>query len=283
MSVAPARRSGLTNGATDKNNHAKTVNSVHQGKVYQQTFNAPGTWTWPGICSTVEVLVVSGGGGGASGPGTTAPTATTSVSFAGGGGVNVFMAPVTGPVPVTVGAGGTAGVWAPAGAPIVNGGNGGASGFGPVTPPVPTATAWIEGGQGAGLTNMPTYPYANGGGVNSDGGGNPSLSPVSYRTANNIGGTSPGNFGSSAGAGDTVDPWGTVRYSYGGGGRNGTTDIVKYGRAALASSINASFTHNANTGHGGVSYAAFSPLVPIPVAMTGLDGSSGTVIVRWIE
>ena len=65
----------------------------------QQEFLAPGTWICPPTVTEVEVFLVGGGSGGRLLPNYTGGS---------GGGVRTATVPVSGPVPVTVGAGGTA-------------------------------------------------------------------------------------------------------------------------------------------------------------------------------
>jgi hypothetical protein len=80
--------------------------------ITSQLFTAPGTWTKPASCTQVRVTVVGGGGGGGS------------VGTGGLGGVGIAMVPVSAPVTITVGAGGSA-------SPATTGASGGTSSFGP--------------------------------------------------------------------------------------------------------------------------------------------------------
>ena len=272
MSAIPAIRSGITNGSTDKNAHTRSTTAQSGTRVFQEVFNAPGTWTWPGRVSGVEVLIVSGGGGGQTGP--TTPPLTVAISptaWAGSGGVGVFTVPVSGPVPVTVGAGGTAVAYpATPALGLQNGGNGGSSAFGSLTPPIPINTAWLEGGLGAGQP-APTYPYVNGGGSNSNTG-------IVTKFADNPSGP---NYGASAGRATPDDNFGTTKYNYGMGARPDSQQT--YGRGSRNAGHTAT-PHLNNLGHAGASFNN-QPTTPqpVPVAFTGDNGSSGVVIVRWVE
>lgn len=285
MSVVPISRAGITNGTTDKLNHARA--SVPQGssRVYMQTFTSPGTWTWPGRVSAVEVLVVSGGGAGLTGP-TVAPVGPTTPSaavFAGSGGVGSFCVNVSGPVPVTVGAGGTAQLY-PGVASVgpLPGGNGGTSAFGPITPPIPANTAWLSGGSGAGAPTDPAMSYTTGGGLASDTAyPNVQLGTQSF-TQYASGARVSGNYGGSAVANSDAEYSGSTKYGYGGGARTNGYPVM--GRAFIlnAASSQTAVPNIANTGHAGTSHRSGAG-TPIPVMMQGLDGGSGIVIVRWYE
>lgn len=134
-------------------------------QVAEERFTSPGTWTWPGTVSYVQVTVVGGGGGGGGG--------RDNVAVAGGGGggrVRTEIWPVSGPVPITVGAGGTGGLRAAPGTTQngLQGADGGTSAFGPLGPgPIPLipATTVAAGGGGGGGGNVtgtspnPGTPY----------------------------------------------------------------------------------------------------------------------------
>lgn len=126
----------------------------------EQRFTSPGTWTCPPTVSWVEVTVV-GGGGGSGAFAREYPYSPGEGTGAGGGGAVVIRTiPVSGPVPVTVGAGGAGGVSytqpipTPVSAPInICGSVGGTSAFGSLGPgPVPLipATTIAAGGGGGG-------------------------------------------------------------------------------------------------------------------------------------
>lgn len=120
-----------------------------------QTFTAPGTWSCPPTTKSVEVFLVGGGGGLSRHARNPLAPPTNPYSAGGGGGVRTVVVPVSGPVPVTVGAGGTNGV-VPAPLPA-QGTAGGSSSFGPVS----------VGGGAAGYSDAP--PDGGGGGSNSPG------------------------------------------------------------------------------------------------------------------
>lgn len=157
--------------------------------VYEAEFLAPGTWTWPGNVSFVEVLVVGGGQG----------SGSAGSNSGGAGGVGIFQVPVSAPVPVTVGAGGTA----PLGA-------GGTTFFGPSSPPLPNALARAGGGNTSGLYGgshpgspafpTPTTPYGSFG---------------TYAGPTNAPAATSG--GANGLLGRTVDMGGMNKFGYGGG------------------------------------------------------------------
>lgn len=219
-------------------------------QAYEQQFLAPGTWTWPGNCSFVEVLVVSGGDSGLRAPaGFPIPTGQTASATSGnGGGVGRFTIEVSGPVPVTVGAGGAANPW-PGPTPLRGPNLGGASAFGPTSPPIPTSgTAYA-------------IPFGNNDNNSFQFGLNPAVNLKTELLVNGrlygYGGASP-DFSSARGA------------------------QVPAGRAAEAG--------RANTGEGGGGFATptvvpWAPPVP-PTNRPYLGaaaGGSGIVIVRWFE
>lgn len=294
MTASPAIRSGIINDRTDKNRHVRYtgVRPIRKGVVVQQEFTAPGTWTRPEGVDFVEVLVVSGGGAGQTQQTTVPVPLVASTEYAGAGGVGVFTVNVTGPVPVIVGAGGTATPYpVTPGLPVIAGGSGGSSGFGSIgTPPIPADAVWIEGGLGAGVAAPTSYPWTRGGGTNS------SISvpalPSWGSTLYSAGGRNAGSWGSSAAAGQTstaaltepnVDSAGLTRFTYGAGAR--APGYFQYGAAAFDQHLTTPTPHLPNRGHAGRSFQATSPgtSTPLPVSYSGQDGSSGIVIVRWIE
>lgn len=212
----------------------------------EERFTSPGTWTWPGVAK-VEVIVVGGGGGG----GAKTPFPGWD-SGGGGGGVKRSYTPVSGPVPITVGAGGAAIV-----GPTYLGALGGSTTFGSG----PTAiTADGGGGGGGDAANPGADAPANGGG--GGGIGLPVVAGIGglgYPGASRQGGgmahqlfpvpngiaVAKGYYGFGAGGSP-----GAVAQNSTGGGAVGTTPAV------------------ANTGGGG-----FGPL----------PGASGIVVVRWFE
>lgn len=250
---------------------------------YEQTFTSPGTWTWPGKVTHVEVLLVGGGGGSGS---TSAPPRPSQWRAGGGGGGGVRMVydiPVSAPVPITVGAGGTAGTF-----PLGSGGAGGDSAFGPITPPIPPSTYKVGGG-GGGCTDgaNPTTPVSaappDGGGAGgrslrfSTGAAGGSYGMPSYPSVA-APGPSPApqatNDGGGAGALTNgtylfggLGKWG---YGFGGNIRNFvqlTGGLHPFYQDATAGA--------ANTGNGAGQAASFS--------QSGAAGGSGIVIVRWWE
>lgn len=263
--------------------------------VYETEFLAPGTWTWPGNCNFVEVLIVGGGGAGKTG---TPPSPTNDWTVAGGGGVGTFMVPVSAPVPVTVGAGGTAAPF-PSPAPLSNGAPGGLSAFGPTSPPVPTVTVQVGGGMGAGTSTPfdPVFPITIRGGA-SAGNSNCAMGGRFGTPASEA--TSPTKAWAGGGGGALgmlgVHPdgyrIGVGTYGYGAGGYSSdfatTKGVTAAGYPAQlvfpfpVSSI-AATAGIANTGQAGGS-ANNPPATPYPsVTMSGKAGGSGIVIVRWYE
>lgn len=211
--------------------------------VYEQEFLAPGTWTWPGKCAAVDVLLVGGGGGGAG----HRPSPTLGGYAGGGGGVAVMSMPVTAPIPVTVGAGGTGGA-----TPGVNGNDGGTSIFG--SPSSPTSLQ-VGGGRGGSISTQATgLPFVGGSGSRAD------VSAGRF-------GTISGNISGSGGAGGSIlYGIGADRLGYGAGNATvrGTFGAGGYRAASRA-----------NTGKGGCGGAVASE--------AGFAGGSGIVIVRWFE
>lgn len=192
---------------------------------YEQVFTSPGTWTWPGNVSYVEVVVVGGGGGG--GYGSPEGPAPTPVPFGiryggGGGGGRVrleYGVPVSAPVPVTVGAGGAAGNWDPSAPLRTAAGVGGQSSFGPTI---------VAGGGGQGGSVSPTSSGGSGGDApptGGGGGGGGNYGPGATLPIAGVGGL--GVFGyPGANAGElpnTASPSAVppVEFSGGGGGAGG--------------------------------------------------------------
>lgn len=234
-----------------------------------QEFVSPGTWTWPGTVSTVRVTVVGGGGGSSS----AAPGISAIPSGGGGGAVITKWMPVSAPVPITVGAGGTGSDT------YSNSTPGGTSYFGPAgpgpVPAIPTATVAAGGGFRAQDTSpTPLYPISGGGGQS---GLNP---PFSVRGGAYGSNSSYKNGGAGGKNSITILEWGqnagsqvAIGEDYYGNGGAGSDGVNHYGSPAPAPSNFASPAPNANTGAGGTAYTnpGSSP------------GSSGIVIVRWFE
>jgi hypothetical protein len=242
----------------------------------QETFNSPGTWTWPGKVSYVQLLLVGGGGGGgAGGLNNPAPLWALSSGSGGGGGVRYeWETFVDGPVSVTVGAGGAGG---PGGtpppalpgfwpAPSLFGSRGGSSSFGSVS---------VGGGGGGGTNYAPFYPSnpsfvpapADGGGAGAS---------LSASTGGTYGcdwdrpSTPVVLWGSGAGS-----QQGYGRFGYGQGGYYTTRTYAQFAPQPYAYGASGV----ANTGNGGAA-ADRVPAAPLP---PGGSGGSGVVIVSWWE
>lgn len=249
--------------------------------VYEQEFIAPGTWTWPGNVSYVQVLIVGGGGGSNAHSG--GPIAGPGGA---GGGVGTFNIPVSGPVPVTVGAGGAGFTTTPP----VSAQPGGSSSFGPVS---------VGGGRG-GSPSPSTSPIPSVGGNNSAGvsagkyGANtcimyiPTPAPLGGLTAMWLaGGAQAQNMTVSHNPnGSAQNAGGDSRYGYGAGGASMQvpTSLTIYAPLGVSSGGQGNDTgpgglqtQRANTGHGG------SNAMPSDALPTGQAGASGIVIVRWIQ
>lgn len=197
----------------------RSLSAISGGQTfYEETFTAPGTWTWPGSVTHVEVLLVGGGGGGGANPGG---------GSGGGGGVRWELdVPVSAPVPVTVGAGGV-GSSSPT---AIAAGVGGDSTFGPL----------VVGGGGGGA-NPGTTPSSCNAPPNGGGGGGRRSPPVP--SVPSVGGDYgvPG-IASQVGGGATLDG---TRSGYGASG--GVNSLGKYAGQVAQDSGDS----RANTGTGG--------------------------------
>lgn len=227
----------------------------------QQVFNAPGTWTWPGNVSYVDVFVVGGGGGAALRtepyPGPSGGPVTARYAGGGGGIRFVVGVPVSAPVPVTVGAGGAAQPSAPLAA-----NPGGDSSFGPVV---------VGGGGGANLNAPPNG--GGGGGKNARSGLGGLGGAYGGNTISGEGGAGGLNSVSISGLSipaqldtfnqvDGMFEIGSQFEGYGQGGSRGTLTVGPF------------YGHiTANMGCGG----------SMNSTVTALPGTSGVVIVRWFE
>lgn len=254
----------------------------------EQQFLAPGTWTCPATTTWVQVLVV-GGGGGAMGAYNFPPGIVG--GSGGGGGVRLELVPVSAPVPITVGAGGTGGRIQPT---VIASTAGGTSAFGPVSPPVPANTIQVGGGGGGvayypGLVD-PFLPVLSADAPANGGGGGGGNLDQSYNGAvvNKIlgkggtygtGATRTAAGGAGYGGGGRYDPstgyWianppggaslvgakNYGRYGYGGGG-----GCVRDGGGSVSGGAG-----TANTGGGAQADGGGTPYA----------GGSGIVIVRW--
>lgn len=252
---------------------------------YEQVFTSPGTWSWPGRTAWVDVVAVGGGGGGSGGqPG-------QAFGGAGGGGVKRAFAPVSGPVPVTVGAGGTVGSPAPPIGSATAGTVGGTSGFGPLGPgPVPgiPATTVAAGGGGGAGPGAPAVPTIGGGTGNggptapTDVGQNGTLNNGQYGGgALSIGGIRDASFNAPQFDGSVAGSKG--KYGFGGGGLRAdltyiigptTVPLQGFGSRDGGGEPGANGETNRGGGAGGS---------PIGTGGSGGNGGSGIVIVRWWE
>jgi len=237
---------------------------TYSGGYTIHTFTSNGTFTVTNGSGNIEVLVVAGGGsGGTNGGG----------SGAGGLTYNSSYAVTTGAITVTVGAGGTGGLYPTAGT------NGGNSVFGLIT-----STGGGRGGsQGVGQNGG-----SGGGGGYSDYAGGAGISGQGNNGAAATAGAS-GNYGGGGGAGVAASGMnggnglaysisGTSIY-YAGGGGGGRQSGAPAGSGGLGGGGNGNTLEQAashavaNTGGGGGGSAGGSG--------TSGNGGSGIVIVRY--
>lgn len=269
---------------------------------YEQIFTSPGTWTCPPTVTYVDVLLVGGGGGGGGADYTQPPVGGGQPGegqyggAGGGGGVRVVRSvPVSAPVPVTVGAGGTGG---PATTPSAGsvggtssfgpesvGGGGGGGGASPTTVPnIPTYSPLIPFGgivYGAGMDGVNAPPTGGGGG----GGGMAGYKFPGFPSPNNIwyqarGGTG-GSYGQDGG-------WSVYNGTVGAGGGSRTSSYqdrdtfgsnashlrsgggyLGYGVGGIGRNAPGSNTATANA-FGGKFYG------PNSITPPGVAGSNGT-------
>ena len=221
-----------------------------------ETFTAPGTWTKPATTTQVFVVVIGGGGGGSNnynappffpkGPG----------GGGGGGGLRSAVLPVTAPVPVTVGAGGTGG---PDVSSPYDGTAGGTTSFGPFS----------VGGGGAGHNNAPPDGGGGGGTGTSPRYNSP---PITLGGAYGVAGTPWGGGGAFRGHVQTRSPSPAFPYPR----------IVTGWNGHSRGSWDDPFNEQTFGGYGcGGGPGIFGPGTPSPIPATA--GTSGVVIVRWNE
>lgn len=252
---------------------------------YEEVFTAPGTWTWPGNVTHVEVLLVGGGGGG--GASKSPPGTNNWAGGGGGGGVRmVYDIPVSAPVPITVGAGGAGGTY-PGGVGLA----GGDSAFGPLAPPIPANTYKVGGGGGgAPAEPSPSYtPTSSAAPPDGGGGGGTSMiytaglysfqgglygMPASDNPTTN----NPSLYENSEGCGGgALTPGGSThnglgRYGY--GAAQQAYNMIFATAGQLLATQAASGLSNTGNGAGAIKGQA---------AIPGGTGGSGIVIVRWWE
>lgn len=220
---------GLTPSASNQGQLLEAIPLVTPGRlVGVQPFFASGTYTPTPGATSVEVHV-QGGGGGAGGAPATGAGQVSAGAPGSAGAYSWGRFAVTGPLAVTVGAGGAGGVG-------LNGSPGGASSIGPITAPGGAAGAVVSATSVLPIIAGNTETAAGTGGIINAGGpaGQPSMafSTVATQTYGGAGGNS--RFG--AGGGTVFGSIGTGRpgvgYGAGGGGTaNGESNANQTGGA----------------------------------------------------
>lgn len=215
----------------------------------EQVFTSPGTWTCPPTTTSVFVVTIAGGGSGQWYSDFPFSPVPGTGGGGGGGGLRYEVVPVSGPVPVTVGAGGTIGAYpSPAGV-------GGTTSFGPIS---------VEGG-GGGQTPAP----ANGGG-----GGQTGVKP--YSNSPTTGAGVYGTRGTPYGGGGAFDGTYIARIAPGPATQERYA-IGWQGHARGAWEQNTFPGYGAGGGGGRTND-------PNPASnVNATPGSAGAVIVRWNE
>ena len=239
---------------------------------YEQVFKAPGTWTCPPTVTWVDVTAVGGGGGGTGAyPGQTG-------GGAGGGGVRRDFVPVSGPVSVTIGAGGTVGSPAPPIGGSTAGSVGGTTSFGPFS---------VGGGGGAagGGASGPTAAPPTGGGAGSRPGFILRSDAGQYGTmflGGNGGGALDAGFFQTLGSGSASlgasVSGGKGKYGYGGGGIRYEITIGPSPYPAIGAKDGGG---NPGLGTGETNRGGGGGGTPYGSGGSGTAGGSGIVIVRW--
>ena len=268
------------------------------------TFNSSGTFAAQPLTTNAWVLVVAGGGGGAS---------STGSGGGAGGHLEVPSHPLPlSPVPVTVGAGGAAGQFDPAGGvePVTRGDPGNPSIFGAAAPltatgggrgvrgisgiprdggPGGSGGGGYRGGNGGtgtpgqgnrgGNSTVPTAGYASGGGAGAAGGD--VSTPGAEEGVNGGAGLSSSITGSPVyRAGGGAGPDGVVPLNYYTGGIGGGGNTGLYDPSHPIGPYNSAGV--ANTGGGGAGGMQIYPYQPL-TSYAGTTGGSGVVIVNEPE
>lgn len=214
----------------------------------QVTYSSPATWTWPGTIDTVEVVLVGGAGAGQYWPNPVVPTSRVTVQ-GGGGGIRMGIVPVSGPVPIVVGAAGTViGPTPSTPSPATN--PGGSSSFGSFA---------VDGGAGAGKSAPPI------------GGGGGQIYPPSGGPAGPTVPNSPGRYGHGYTNGPGPNP--LLPTGYAGMGGEFIDGFAVYGGFNQMSAGPATWGYEKKTY--GTAFPS-SPLNPNP-------SMPGVVIVKWFE
>jgi hypothetical protein len=128
---------GTAGNVLTSNGTTWTSSASSGGAFKSEIFTAPGTWTKPASCTQVRVMVIGGGGGTSQFP---VPQGGSQTPGGPGGLAYASNIPVTGPVAITVGAGGVGST-----GPQQPGGAGGTSSFG--------SAVSSTGGTASGSTN----------------------------------------------------------------------------------------------------------------------------------
>lgn len=228
---------------------AATFSDVYVGEFFFEEFYADATFTVPqSIIGYLDITIIGGGGGGSGGTSSSSYHADTHIGGGGGGGggvINISAKIAAGQsIPITVGAGGSGGLYNATGSS--SGNNGGISSFGTL------ATAF----GGIGATNSI-------GGIGATG-------TISLSAAKGLA-QRGGNGGNAFDRGYT-DRW------YGANG--GFSPYGGGGGASRISSAHFSGRDSNTVGSGGGG-ASISPTIDSTVK--GGDGSSGAVIVRYFK
>jgi hypothetical protein len=221
-----------------------------------QVFNSPGTWTRPN--PAINGIWVTGTGGGASG----APAANTAGrGGASGTGITRYFVPVSGPVPVTIGAGGVG----PPSGPDDYGADGGNSVVGSLT--IPGGRTNSVNGEGPPqIINSDHWTPQQTGSMNHGGETATFPSPATQ------------SYGAQSGWGYIGGSPATPGFQYGSGGAAGMFGDGATGGAA--NSVGGSAAANTGAGGGGGGQHTSPPYAPVYI---GGSGGSGKIIIEWWE